>query len=310
MKRIIPCVIITLAMILAGSFLPLVGFLGLMLCPLPLCILGSLEGRKSMSIAELMIEATLFLAVSPSMAAYFLVACAPLSAMMFVLSQESFKSIKKYTGGESVIIIAGASIFFKTILLAAFWFFTGKNILFPDVVQMEAAMSQLYGDRPELSAALAQVLAVFPHLLPSLLVIYAGVEAYLNCSLCVAVSKKFFPSLKNIPPELPEFKLWKFPASLLMVSVVALILGWAVDVDTWFTGTMFIMNLQIVVNLLMFIQGLSVAFWIMDGFKLKRGTKILVCLVLTVPFFWPWVIVVGMTETAINLRGRIKFKGE
>ncbi|MBQ3457048.1 MAG: hypothetical protein IJG36_11460 [Synergistaceae bacterium] len=47
MKRIIPCVIITLSMIIAGSFLPLFGFLGLMLCPLPLGVLGCVEGRKA-----------------------------------------------------------------------------------------------------------------------------------------------------------------------------------------------------------------------------------------------------------------------
>ena len=95
MKRVIPCVMITLALILAGSFFPVLGVIGLMLCPLPLTILGNIEGHKRMSVAELLIDATLFFLFSPSMAAYFLVGCAPLSAMIITLSREDFKDVKK-----------------------------------------------------------------------------------------------------------------------------------------------------------------------------------------------------------------------
>ena len=310
MKRVIPCVFITLAMMLAGSFLPLFGFLGFMLCPLPLCVLGCLDGRKNMSVAELMIEATLFLAVSPSLAVYFLLGCAPVSAILFGVSQESFRNAKKFTGGESLVVCTGASVIFKAILLGAFWFFTGKNIFLPDPAQMNDVMSQMYGDQPELKAALQHVLAVLPHMLPSLLVIYSIIESYLNYSLCHSIMRKIFPASKNFPPELPAFKLWKFPASVFFVSLGGFILGWFVDVETWFDGAIFIMNLQIVANVLMFIQGFSVAFWIMDGFKLRRGAKILMCCVLSVPFFWPWLIVIGMCEMTLNLREKIKFKGE
>ena len=263
-----------------------------------------------MSAAELMIEATLFLAVSPSMAAYFLLGCAPVSAIIFAVSQEGFRNAKKLTGGENLIICTGASVIFKTILIGAFWFFTGKNIMFPDAAQMSEVMSQLYGEQPELQATLRQVLAIFPHMLPSLLVIYSITECYLNYSLCHSIIRKVFPASKNFPPELPAFKMWKFPASLFFVSLGGFLLGLLVDIETWFEGAMFIMNLQIVANVLMFVQGLSVAFWIMDGFKLRKGAKILICCVLSVPFFWPWLIIVGMCEITLNLRERIKFKGE
>ena len=310
MKRIIPCVIITVLFMLAGSFLPLTGFLGLMLCPLPLTVLGCLEGRRSMSAAELMIEATLFLVISPKLAAYFLVGCAPVSAVIFGLSQESFRNVKKLTGGESFLICAGASVIFKTLLIGLFWFFTGKNIMFPDASQVSMALSEVYAGKPELQTALNQVIAIFPYMLPSMLVIYAGIEAFLNYSLCNSFIRKFFPNSKHYPPELPAFKLWKFPISLLFVSVGGFLLGWVVDIDTWFEGAMFILNLQIVANVLMFVQGFSVAVWIMDGFRLKKGVKLLICGVLSVPFFWPWLIVVGMCEMTISLRERIKFKGE
>ena len=307
MKRVIPCVMITLALILAGSFFPVLGFLGLMLCPLPLSILGNVEGHKRMSIAELMIEATLFLVFSPTMAAYFLVGCAPLSAMIFTLSREDFKQVKKYSGPESLLITAGASIAFKLVMIALFWFFTKKNIMFPDMSQMEAVMTQLYANQPELMDAMRRVLRILPHLMPTLLIIYCTAEAFMNYKLCGSLTRKLFPDSKNYPPELPPFTLWRFPVSLMVVSFLSLLAGYFIDIDEWFKFSVFIMNLQIILNVFMFIGGLSLAFWIMDGFKLRKGVKAAICFVLGFPFFWPWLIVVGMCDVVMNPRERIKF---
>ena len=58
----------------------------------------------------------------------------------------------------------------------------------------------------------------------------------------------------------------------------------------------------------MFVEGLSMVFWIMAGFKFKKGAKIAACILLSIPFFWPWLIVIGMCDMALNLRERIKFK--
>ena len=308
MKRILPCVVITLLLILAGFLVPGIGFLGLMLCPLPLAVLGCLEEPKKMSYAELSIEATLFIAISPTMAIYFLIGCAPLAGIIFLLSRHEFKEVKKFSGPDSLLVCIASTIVFKVILLVGYWLFTGRNILFPDVEQLAMSMYELYDAKPELQAAIKQVLALYPYLLPTMLVMYGIVEGFLNYSLCGFIMKKFFPTSKNFPPALPEFKLWKFPLSLLFASMFALIMGFFVDTDTWFWGAIFVMNLQIVVSLLMFVQGLSLAFWIMDGFKLRRGAKIAFCIILSFPFFWPWLIVIGMSELALNMRERIKFK--
>ena len=307
MKRIIPCVFITLAMILAGSFLPVFGFVGLMLCPLPLIILGNLEGHKRMSIAELLIEATLFLVFSPTMAVYFLVGCAPLSAMIYTLSREDIKRVKNYSGAESLLIAAGASIAFKLVLILLYWFFTKKNILLPDMSQVEPVIRQLYGSQPELMATMMRAVRVIPYLMPSILTLFCSAEAYMNYSLCSKIMKKIAPKAENFPPELPEFKLWRFPVSLMLVSFLSLVAGYFLDMDAWFEGSVFVMNLQIVVNAFMFVEGLAVIFWIMDGFRMRRGGKIAVCVLLGFPFFWPWLIVIGMCDIVLNLRERIKF---
>ncbi|MBQ3447957.1 MAG: DUF2232 domain-containing protein, partial [Synergistaceae bacterium] len=284
--------------------------LGLMICPLPLSVLGCLEGRKSMSAAELLIEATLFLVISPTLAAYYLLGCAPVAAVIFMLSQESFRDVKKLTGGESYVICIGTSILFKTVLIWAFWFFTGRNILFPDSAQLIDTMSQLYGNDPELMSALRQVIAVFPRLLPSMLVIFAGIETYLNYSLCYSITRKISPDTKTYPPELPAFTLWRFPVSIFFVSLAAFVLGWLIDTESDFTVTMFIMNLQIAANVIMFAEGLSLAFWIMDGFRLRRGAKTAFGVIFCIPFFWPWLIVIGMCDMTLNMRERIKFGGK
>lgn len=288
--------------------MPVIGFMCLMICPVPLTVLGCLEGHKSSGIAELLIEATLFLAFSPSMAVYFLLGCAPVSAMIFMLSREEFKEVKKYSGAETLLACAAFSLLMKVILLVVFWLFTGRNILFPDVTQMELVLTQLYGDNPALQESVRRVLAVFPYMLPAMLVIYVGVETYLNYSMTHSAIKKFFPSCKNFPPELPEFKLWRFPASLMPALVFSLVLSYFIDADKWFTGSVFVINLQIILNIFMFVQGLALAFWLMAGFKLRRFAKIIIFVIIMFPFFWPWLIIMGMCDMVLNMRERIKFK--
>ena len=307
MKRIIPCVIITLSLIFAGSSLPLFGFIGLVLCPLPLCVMGCIESQKNTSIAELMIEVTLFLAISPTMAVYFLLGCAPVSAFIVMTSNFGFKEVKKLTGGESLLICTGASILFKLILLWAFWFFTGRNILFPDTRQVAEFLVLNYGDKPELMDSLIRIWVILPHVLPAMLVIYAGIETCLNYSLCYRITRRYFPKCKNFPPELPPFTLWKFPVSILMVSFGAFLMNWIFEAEMDTTVSMFIVNLQIAANVIMFVEGLSLAFWIMEGFKLRKGAKILAGFLFLIPFFWPWLIVMGMSDMALDMRERIRF---
>ena len=308
MKKITSCVLITLLMMLAGFFLPVLGFAGLLLSPLPLAVFGCLEGRRRMGIAELMIELMLFIIISPSMAVYYLIGCAPVAAMVYFVSRPDVREVKKFSAAESFLICAGTSVICKTILLAVFYFFTGQNILFPDAAQMSAIMQELYGDQPDLLQAASQVIAVLPYLTPALLTVYASIEALLVYVLCGRLVKKFAADSKSFPPSLPEFKTWRFPYSLLIVGVLSFIVSYFVKSDEWFDGAVFILNIEIAVNVFAFVQGLSVSFWIMDGFKLKRVFKIFIFFILMIPFFWAWLIVIGMSDMILNLRERIKFK--
>ena len=308
MKRIIPCVLVSLALVLAGFFLPVLGFFCLMLCPLPLCVLGCVEGQKQMAIAELMIEITIFIVISPSMAVYFIVGCAPIAGIVYAVSREDIKRVKKFSGPDSFLLCAGVSIVFKIILLAGFYFFTSRNIFIPDVSQMSATLDQIYGGDPDLQESVMQIVGLLPYLLPTMLVLYSVVESFLNYSLCGKFVKKISPTSQSFPPELPEFKTWRFSPSLLLVLVCSFVASYFVKTDTWFDGAVYLMNLQLVINAFMFVHGLAFAFWIMDGFKMKRGAKIFTCAVLAIPFFWAWLIVMGMSDMALNLRERIKFK--
>ena len=90
--------------------------------------------------------------------------------------------------------------------------------------------------------------------------------------------------------------------------VCSFIASYFIKTDVWFYGAVYLMNLQLVINVFMFVQGVAIAFWIMDGFKLKIFAKILICALMMLPFFWAWLIIMGMSDMALNLRERIKFK--
>ena len=307
MKRIIISVFTTIALILSGYYLPVFGIIGMLLCPLPLALLGNLEGHRRMSLAELMTEITLFIMVSPLMALYFLIGCAGLSSSIFLLSREEFRKTSRYTGAESFLICAGVSLSLKIITILIFWFFTGRNILLPEVPQLHAMMK--YSDSPEVYIALRAAMSLLPYMLPSIIVIYVSCEVYLNYTLCYNIIRRYFPDVKNYPPELPLFIHWKFPVSLLLVSVISLIAGYITDREEIYIISVFILNLQIVLNILMLIQGVSLIYWLMEGYKLRRLTRITISIILIIPFFWSWLIILGMSEIGLNLRSKIRKGG-
>ena len=84
-------------------------------------------------------------------------------------------------------------------------------------------------------------------------------------------------------------------------------MNWIFEAEMDTTVSMFIVNLQIAANVIMFVEGLSLAFWIMEGFKLRKGAKILAGFLFLIPFFWPWLIVMGMSDMALDMRERIRF---
>ncbi|MCR4819180.1 MAG: YybS family protein [Fretibacterium sp.] len=301
--------VLTSLLIALGIFFPLLSFWGLLICPLPLALLGCREGARWLG-AGIFLTETLLLLLSPSVSLYFLLGCAPLSLVLFILAEKQEKL--QWTGGESLFGALIVSILAKLTVMAFFWVLTGRNFLIPDLAQMELLLGELGTLPPDqlltLQETLRQTAALLPYMTPSLILLWSGLEVLVNYHLCERILKR--RGVDRRPPALPPFAEWRFPTSLLPAMVLSIILGFFLDADKWFEAKMFVVNLRLVLNILFFVQGISLGFWWMKHRNFRPLARFLLLLLALFPLTWIWLIVLGMGDMAFDIRSRIKQRGQ
>ena len=112
-------------------------------------------------------------------ALYFVTASAPLSAALAASSRKS------WSGGEALLACTFVSVAEKLFFFFLLWALTGRNFLAPDAGQVEEMMERLYagfssGFRETISTQenMRQAAALLPYMTPSMLLLYAGLDAH------------------------------------------------------------------------------------------------------------------------------------
>ncbi len=287
---------------------PLLSFWGLLLCPLPLALLGCLDGGRWLG-AGIFLTEGLLLTLSPSLSFYFLLGCSPLSVGLFLLAEKREKL--QWTGGESLFGALIVSILSKLALLAFFWVLTGRNILVPDLAQIELLFSETgtlsLEQRQGFQEALRQTAALLPYMTPAMILLWSGLESLVNYQFCGRFLRR--RGTERCLPALPPFAEWRLPASLLPAMILSIIAGFFLDTDQWFRASMFVVNLRLVLNVLFFIQGLSLAFWWMTYRGFRPLTRFLLFLLALFPLTWIWLILLGMIDMTFGIRARVRRRG-
>lgn len=283
----------------SGTFLPILGFWGLLMTPLPLALLGMRQGPRRQTVGTALAAGAVLLLFDPLSAFYFLVSQGPLS---FALSLAPRRG---RSGGESLLLCSMVSIASKLVLLGVFLALTGRNPLMPDPEQLRQIFSHLYdevaleGDQLQaLREAVEGMMALFPYMMPSLLLLSSALDAFLNYRL----GEFFQRGRASAPPALPPFPEWRFSRTLLPAMFLAFFMELAIT--DWTAGAMFAMNLKLVLNVFFFVQGLSLLWWWLLRRRVGLLGRFAVLVLLVVPFVWLWLVFLGMGDMIFDLRRR------
>ena len=126
----------------SGIFVPVAGFWGLLMSPLPLAVLGLREGPRWQTAGMMFAGGSLLFLLDPLSALYFLIAQGPLAYAL------SFSSRFRSSGSEALLFCSGVSIVSKLFLLGIFLALTGHNPLMPDPDQLRILLTRLYAELP------------------------------------------------------------------------------------------------------------------------------------------------------------------
>lgn len=293
--------LLTILLLKVKDYVPAVTFWGLFFSPLPLALLGCREGRRSLGLGVLLTGGLTALLLSIPSALYFVTASAPLSAALAASSRKS------WSGGEALLACTFVSVTEKLFFFFLLWALTGRNFLAPDAGQVEEMMGRLYagfssGFRETISTQenMRQAAALLPYMTPSMLLLYAGLDALCNYKLC----GYFQRGQAHRPPALPAFTEWRFPKSLLSAFFLAFVINLLWGLDDWRAGALFAANLELVLNVLFFVEGLSLAFWWIGRRGVGPVLRTLAAVLFLIPLAWPWQVLMGIGDIVFDFRSR------
>lgn len=299
--RVVFFSLLTVLLLKVKDYVPAVSFWGLFFSPLPLALLGCREGRRSLGLGVLMTGGLTALLLSIPSALYFVTASAPLSAALAASSRKS------WSGGEALLACTFVSVTEKLFFFFLLWALTGRNFLAPDAGQVEEMMGRLYagfssGFRETISTQenMRQAAALLPYMTPSMLLLYAGLDALCNYKLC----GYFQRGQAHRPPALPAFTEWRFPKSLLSAFFLAFVINLLWGLDDWRAGALFAANLELVLNVLFFVEGLSLAFWWIGRRGVGPVLRTLAAVLFLIPLAWPWQVLMGIGDIVFDFRSR------
>ena len=298
---------LTVLLFLLGASVPVLGFWGHLVCPLPLALLGYRDGARRMDAGALLAATVmalggLFNVLSPLLVLYFLLGFLPLSLALYRVSR------RKWTGTEALVVCVLVALLTKLAVGGTFLLLTGTNPWIPNPEQVRLLLSQFSSANSSRAAAIrvtiAEISPILPYVLPSLLLISSCLDAVVNYRLC----ERFQRGSNSRPPSLPPFTNWRFSNTLLPALFFSFVMGLLWDRNEWLGGAMFAANLKLVLNILFFVQGLSLAFWWASR-RLGPLGRAIMLFVLLVPVMWICLLFLGIADMLLDFRSRAKGTG-
>ena len=297
------------ALFLAGHFLPLVGMVFSLVCPAPLVVLGLRHslGRSVLGVAVATFIIAAFTGVIGAL--FFCFGFGFLGIALGVFGRRFDRSVDILLYG--VLVSLASKLLLMTIAVKI----TGINPFSLDEAQLIPMMEKigsLYSNMgmPEAAVSAAEeqmraALALIPLIFPALLVMASTVDCFLRYIVSGAVLKRLG---KEELPEVPEFMEWRFPKSLflaLLASIVLHLLGSHYPALAVMQRAG--LNLRLLVTVLFFIQGLAVAWNVMEARGFGRLVRFLVTgIVFLVSFIAQIVLILGIIDMWFDLRSRVR----
>ncbi len=298
---------LSVVLYICGS-IPVVGMVLIFLSPVPLVVL---EMRHDLRIGFLALIVGALLAMLVE---------GPLSALSYSLG---FAMLGLALGRiielrRSAIEILGwgslVSLACKLILAVIMFYVTGLNPMNLDMSGMQKMMDlalKLPGgteNAETVKTMMETTMKIVPLVIPAVFILVSVID----CTICYLISSRVIKRLSREElPALPPFTQWRFPLSVLwafLVAIGCLALG-SHDPGRFAFLTRIGLNVQILVQYIFIMQGMSLVAWWMERMNFGRGVRIPVLIVLFIfPLMSTMTTYLGIIDMCWNLR--VRFGGD
>ncbi|MDQ0339298.1 uncharacterized protein YybS (DUF2232 family) [Caldalkalibacillus uzonensis] len=292
-----------MVLFLITVYVPFLGFISLFFLPLPFIVHHLRFGLKS---GALVGGVCLFL--SPLLA--------PLPALFLTLVAVSAGLVMGYYYGEKkspfLPLLAGMLTYLANYVLAFLVTYFVFNLNMIDVLQqmMEdtlaitestASFMPIPVDEDAL-AVYEEMVSFIVYIFPGLLILSSMLMAWINH----AVARPILTRIGLDPQPLPPFRQWNLPKSILFYYLVVLILILLQVVEEGSTLLMLVVNLHLILELLILLQGFSFVAHFAYVKNIGRFLVILAVVLSLIPLFSSLIRIIGIIDLGFGLKERLK----
>lgn len=293
-------------LLMLGTFLPVLSIICVFLLPVPFVLYTRKHQYKP---ALLMYAAAILLTVLfATVISLPLAVTAGLGGMM--IGHSIYKKLSAYEtwarGTFGYIIGILFTFVYSQLLLGINWVNDFRQML-TESVEMSLSLFPQLGMAGEELEQLEQMMHLqvdyIIQLLPVWLVFTAAISAFIG----QWVSYKVINRMENEKLSFPPFRELQFPASLIWIYLVAIVLM-LVDMDPSSALSIAVQNVLMLIGLLMVIQGFSFIFYYAHHKNMSKAVPIL-SVVITLLFPGIFIILVrilGIIDIGFKLRDRLE----
>ncbi len=298
---------LSVVLYISGS-LPVVGMLLIFLTPVPLVVLEMRHDLRMGFISLLVGTLLAALLEGPISALSYALGFALLGLALGRIIELRRSAVEILCWGSLV------SLGCKLILAVIMFYVTGLNPMNLDMSGMEKIMElalKLPGGTEQAESVrkmLETTMKIMPLIIPAMFIMVSVVD----CAVCYWISRRVIRRLSSVElPALPPFSRWRFPHSVLWAFLVALgclFLGSRDPVKFAFL-TRIGLNVQILVQYLFILQGMSLAAWWMEGRGVGRGARVAALVMLFIfPLLTTLATYAGIIDMCWDVR--VRFGGD
>ena len=286
-----------------GAYLPMIGGFFNLLWPVPIVLLGVRHGYKWSMLATVVAGMIISLLIHPLQAIKVVVAF----GLIGIVLGHAFR--RNFSPGKTILWGVGASLLSKAALLGIGIVTTGVNpfalegeIMVKSVEQTIEMYRQMGTPEEKLAQVAEQMqiaIKLFKIMIPSVLIITAVVDTFLNFFIAKIVLKKLGHSVEAFPP----FKDWTVPGYSVYFFVVSLVMiYWGESREIEFIYNSGI-NLCALSGVTLFVQGVSLFYYLGDKYNLSRIVRgIILVLILSNVFLMLLLVYFGAADAIIDYR--------
>ena len=278
--------------------------------PAPISLIGIRQGAYKAFLAVVFAATIIFLPFGNVGSASFVLGAGFLGIAFGIAVKKTNSS------GEAILVLTIAALASKLVFMWFMIYTQEYNPFALDENSLNALMNSLNtsGAGDDILTALAQQISL---LTPSFLIMGASLDVFMNYFIISKVEDRRQKLISASPSStdnelkvfaLPPFEQWTFPRSLLTAFITAFLITLFDNSGSSRILLSAELNLKILTSLMFFIQGAGFIWWgvLYKNFSYGIRLSIFLVILLFIPIFFMGIIIIGIVDIAVDLRGKIR----